>query len=283
MVDLHCPSPLLVSQFVDHELTQSEEAEMSAHVTSCTLCTTQIRHIQRMEETMRAESRRASSHFPETSLTSECLSPALVTDYILHALSEEVAAKVENHLYSCNGCLMEVQEASQMVMTLASGEKTPVPAALRTQVAAAWEPSLATRAAVSLSRFVIHVSRQGLELIEHHLVAPFLDIEQMLTPMPAYRADQAPQVLDLKLRAGEAEIQATAFQEGDGISLQMTLVSRDHAALSGQRVFLRQDGRSIFSARTDSEGGLRTPHLQPGVYEVTCAGIEARFQLELRA
>lgn len=232
---------------------------------------------------MRAQSRRASSQFPEAPFTSECLSPALVTDYILNALSGEVAAKVENHLHSCDRCLTEVQEASQMVTALTSGKKAPVPAALKARVAAAWAPSLATRAAVSLSRFVIHVSRQGLELIEHHLVAPFLDVRQTLAPMPAYRADQAPQVLDLKLHAGEAEIRATAFQEGDGISLQMTLVNRDRAALTGQRVFLRQDGRSIFSARTDSEGGLRTPHLQPGVYEVTCAGIEATFQLELRA
>jgi hypothetical protein len=110
-----------------------------------------------------------------------------------------------------------------------------------------------------------------------------LDVQQMLSPLPAYRTDQAPQVLDLQIRAGEAEIKATASQEGDGISLQLTLVDNKRAALAGQRVFVRQDGRSIFSARTDSEGSLRTPHLQPGLYEVTCAGIEATFQLELRA
>jgi hypothetical protein len=282
MANLHCPTPLIISQFVDRELTKNEDLEIRAHVASCTLCATRIQQIQRMEETMRTESHHTSSQVLEIPHPSECLSPAIVTDYILNALPGDVASKVENHLYSCDGCLTEVQEAAQMTIALASGKNVPVPTTLKTHVAAMWEPSLSTRTVASFSRLVIHVSRKGLELIEHHLVAPLLDVQQMLSPLPAYRTDQAPQVLDLKIRAGEAEIKAIASQEGDGISLQMTLVDSERAALAGQRVFVRQDGRSIFSARTDSEGSLRTPHLQPGLYEVTCAGIETTFQLELR-
>jgi hypothetical protein len=130
---------------------------------------------------------------------------------------------------------------------------------------------------------VIQIARKGIELVEHHLVEPLFDIQQTLVPLPAYRTEEALSALDLKIQAGQAEIRATTFPEGDGVSLELTLLGNTQEALIGQRVFLRQGGRSIFSARTDNEGSLRTPHLQPGTYEVTCSGIATSFQIELRA
>ena len=75
----------------------------------------------------------------------------------------------------------------------------------------------------------------------------------------------------------------TAVPEGTGLSLSMTVVGLRETQFAAQRVFLRQGEKSIFSACTDREGVVRIPHIEPGAYEFSCAGIQTTFQLELRA
>jgi len=67
-----------------------------------------------------------------------------------------------------------------------------------------------------------------------------------------------------------------------GIGLVLALEEASGERLADQRIFLRQRGRPIFSARTDAEGVLRTPGLERGVYEVSCPGISTSFRLDLR-
>lgn len=97
------------------------------------------------------------------------------------------------------------------------------------------------------------------------------------------RSEENLPALNLRLDAGQAEIRLTATQEGEGLALTLTLLSAEQKTLAGQRIFLRQHGRSIFSAKTDNGGTLRIPRLEPGIYEVACPGIAVTFQLELRS
>jgi hypothetical protein len=69
---------------------------------------------------------------------------------------------------------------------------------------------------------------------------------------------------------------------GDAVGLVLALEEASGQRLADQRIFLRHHGRSIFSARTDAEGILRTPRLERGVYEVSCPGIGTSFRLDLR-
>ena len=282
MTNLNCPPLVLISQWIDDELSTREEIAVRTHIATCPHCTQQIQRLQQQEHAIRTHAHQMSAP-PEPALTAECLSPTIVVDYLLNMLAADVATKVEAHLASCNRCLSDVHEAAQMQAMITSRTSQPVPRELKTKVAAAWEPAARVGTVATLSQLVIQASRRGLELIEHHVVAPIVDIQQMLVPMPAYRAEQTPQTLDVKIDAGAAEIQATVYQEGDGVSVQMTFLSKKLEAVTGQRVFLRQNGRSIFSSRTDNDGQLRTPHLQPGTYEVSCAGLDTTFQLELRS
>jgi hypothetical protein len=113
-------------------------------------------------------------------------------------------------------------------------------------------------------------------------VAPFVEVQEILTPMPAYRSGEEPSALNLRLKSGQIEIRATVVKEGEGVMVRMTLLGAGQEVIAGQRIFVRQQGRSIFSARTDREGVVRTPYLEPGIYEVACPGLEATFELELR-
>jgi hypothetical protein len=215
--------------------------------------------------------------------TRDCLSPEILSAYVHRLLPTQDESNVEKHLQACDVCLNEVMQASAMTMSLSSVRKEPVPGALKRRVASLWESPAAEQEPGLLARLVIRVAKKGLQLVEHHLVPPFFDLQENLLPLPAYRTDEVPGALDLKLRAGQLEIHVAAFPEGQGLSLKMVLLGAGGEALAGQRVFLRQEGRSIFSAKTDRAGGLRTPHREPGVYEIACAGMNAICQLELRS
>ena len=137
--------------------------------------------------------------------------------------------------------------------------------------------------ASSCSRLVIQILQTGLQLIEKELVAPLRDVQSSLTPLPAYRTDQTAAPLSLHIDTGSTTIKAVVSKEGEGVALRLTLLNPEQEGLSRQRIFLRQQGRSLFSAKTDREGMLRMPHLDPGTYEIACPGIPAAFQLELRS
>jgi hypothetical protein len=221
----------------------------------------------------------APNHVP----SSACLSPEIVTAYIDRALSREESLRAEQHLQTCDWCLQEVAEATRIVAALTIPTRVPVPDALKQQVAAGWEPSRVEKATAALSRLVVHVAQKGITLIERHLVSPFITVEEVLAPAGAYRTAEGPTTLDLNIKTEQTEIRVTSVQEGEGISLRMTFLDLTQEALAGQRIFLRQQGRPIFSAKTDQQGVLRTPHLEPGTYEIDCPGTQAAFALEVRS
>jgi hypothetical protein len=212
----------------------------------------------------------------------ECLSPETISAYVQRLLPAEEGGQVEKHMQNCDWCVHEVKAAFQIAFSLPSGKREPVPATLKARVAALWENQAAEEQPVSFSRLVIQFAKRGLRLLEKRLTLPLLDVQEVLVPVPVSRSEESLPALNLTLDAGQTEIRLTAAQEREGLALTMTLLSMEQKALAGQRVFLRQHGRSIFSAKTDSEGTLRIPRLEAGIYEVACPGIPVTFQLELR-
>src|SRR5262249_17659639 len=179
-----------------------------------------------------------------------------VAGYVQRALTADEMAEAEQHLQLCDFCLSEVQEAFKLTAALTRTAKKPVPASVQTRVAELWgNPSVAAKA-LPWSRLVIRVAQTGLTLLERHLIQPVLDVQASLVPVPAYRRGEDMTALNIRLQTGEVEIQATAVQEGTGVTLSLTLGGAGQETLAGQRVFLRQHGRSIFSAKTDQDGVL---------------------------
>jgi len=278
-----CPDFSLLSQFLDHELGREEEEQLRHHLASCPECQAQVGRAERAEGKVRAVLTRSLPQSYLRASPQECLSPEVVSAYVQQGLSAAEKARVERHLHACDACLSEVKEVVFISSALTTPNRAPVPAALKALVASLWESPPAAAKTLSFSRLVIQLVQKGLRLVEQHLTPPLLDVQEFLTPLPAYRAGEDLSALNLRINAGQAEIRTTAVQEGDRVALSITLLGAGQEGLAGQRVFLRQQGRSIFSAKTDQEGVLRLPRLEPGIYEVACPGIQATFQLELRS
>jgi len=277
-----CPDFSLLSQFLDHELEEEEDKKIRQHVEACPECRAQVGGIERAEGTVRAELAKSPARLSLRKSSQECLSLEIVSAYVQRVLSAEEGVRVERHLQACNACLSEVMEAVRISSSLASAKREPVPTTLKARVASLWESPPVKEKAVSLSRLVIQISKKGLRLLEQHLALPLLDVQEILVPMPAYRSEEGPSALNLRINTGQTAIGVTAVQEGEEVVIKMTFLGAEQEGLAGQRVFLRQHGRSIFSARTDGEGVLQVPRLEPGIYEVACPGIDTTFELELR-
>jgi hypothetical protein len=190
--------------------------------------------------------------------------------------------QIEQHLHACDACLHEAQEASRVLLFLSSPHESSVPAALKAQVAAAWEIPPAEEP-TALPRLVIQLVERGLRLIESYL----LDVQEIVVPSTtfrkaAYRGGDSSSALSLRLNAGESKMDVLAVPEDDGVMVTLTLCGPEHKALRDRRVFLRQQGRAIFSAQTDQNGMIYIPRLDPGSYEVSCHELHTTFQLELR-
>ena len=98
-----------------------------------------------------------------------------------------------------------------------------------------------------------------------------------------YRRQEEPSALNLKIAATQAEIPITLVQNEESIACKLTFLGTGQQALADQQVFLRRQGRLIFSAKTDRDGIVRTPRLKPATYEVACPGVQTTFQLEFRS
>jgi hypothetical protein len=163
--------------------------------------------------------------------------------------------------------------------TLDAHPAAAVPDTLRARVSSGWGDVPASR---SLTELVIRVARAGATLVERCVVAPILDVEELIRPAPAVRAGEQTGALSFRIRAPDAQICATIVPEGEAVGLRLSLLGAGDLALAGQRVFLRRHGRSLYSARTDAAGALSLPRIEPGVYEVSCPGIGTSFRLDLR-
>lgn len=207
------------------------------------------------------------------------LSPETIAAYVHHFLSTHEEEAVEAHLQGCDTCLREVQSAVRFAGHHTAQDTRPVPPLLKARVAALWQ----TSQALPCSHLIVQRARSGLRLIAHELVAPLRDVQSHLTPLAAYRTDNTLSLLTLDIETEHADIKANLIQEGEAIALRLTLLGPEHDTMARQRVFLRQKGRSLFSAKTDQGGTLQMPPLAPGTYEVACPGIPATFELELRS
>ncbi len=277
-----CLDESLFSQFLDRELEAEEERQIAHHLATCPECRARVGRMGRAAGIARTQFPVLRRRFSLLASSSPCPSLEKVTAYMQGLLATEDDLQIEQHLQACDTCLQEAKEASRVLFFLSSPQETPVPAALRAQMARLWENSPAKDYPQSLPRLVIQMAERGLQLIESYLAPPLLEVQEVLAPLAAYRSGDSSSALSLKLNAGESEIAVLAIPEEDGVAVTLTLLGPERKALADRRIFLRQQGRAIFSARTDRQGVVRVPRLEPGSYEVACDEIHTTFHLELR-
>lgn len=276
-----CLDITILSRVLDHEASLPEERAVTQHLATCHQCSVRMGHLQQATEkgrTILAHSHASSSLAPSTTV---CLSPESIAAYVQRVLPADDTEVAERHLQTCNVCFHEVQIAFRAASFLSAPAKKAVPAALKAQVAALWQPTKAEERQASLSRVVIQLAEKGLQLLEQHLVAPFFNLQEVLASVPTYRSESAPTRLDLTLAAEQLSVSLTVIPDGNGVAVTLTLFDSQQQRLAGQRVFLNQHGKAMLSKKTDHQGILRVPHLDPGLYEIACPGKAAAFEVEL--
>jgi len=274
-----CPDPILLSQVLDGELSSMEAASIQPHLDTCAACQDRLKELRRITNAGRLAMAAAETG-PGGTPGRDCLAPDRVAGWAAGQLPADELRSVELHLAGCGFCLDQALGAVRLIGKLDAGPALEVPATLRARVASRW--STAPSEEESLTAVVIRIAHAGLTLVERHLVAPVLGVEEMAAAPSAVRANERMDAVSFRILAPEAKIHATVVTEGDAVGLSLTLLGNGDDALGGQRVFLRRHGRSIYSARTDAAGALEMPRLEPGVYEVACPGIGTSFRLDLR-
>lgn len=234
------------------------------HSQDCESCSAEIQQWTKLEKTLSAVGQEILVTHPAEELLAQFHNrPESLTEVDQHSLAQ--------HLQSCPTC-------GTAMSLLASFDFSRIQ-----QWVDEAQPSQGRREKKEgvFSRLIVQLADTGLRLIESHLVPPLLAVQELLTsPTPAYRLLEEPAAVSLNLTTDQARITVTAVREGAQIALKMTFRDADQAALAGQRVFFRRRGRSVFSAKTDNNGELRTPRLKPDNYEVACPGLKTTFQLE---
>lgn len=274
---------LVLSQHADGELPPAEAHAAAEHLASCPDCRERLARMSRLSrKAAHAAAVGAPVLLDDDDRPGGCPSPSLLAGWADATLPGAERATLEQHLASCDPCLGDVLEARRLLARLDAEGPLPVPAALQARVASLWTRPEAEPGA--LTRLVIRVARAGAELLESHLVAPFRDLVETATPLPATRSTGAAEAArSFTLHGPGATIVASIAAAGDSVGLTLRLEAEDGEPLADQRVFLRRHGRSLYSARTGVDGVLRMPGIEHGVYEVDCPGIATAFQLDLRA
>jgi hypothetical protein len=254
----------LAAVFTEPQSPEWEEFRL--HYPRCERCAAEVANWRKLEQLLRAAGK----------ATTEVVHPAEEALLQFHRnaarLSLEERQAIQQHLQTCRACAEGLALATSFDFSLIQKWVDEERAA---------QVKDQEKAGV-FSRLIVQIAQKGLKLIEQHLVPPLLDVQEMLAPLPACRLQEQPSALNLKINATQAEITVTIVHDEERIACQMTFLGTKQQALAGQQVFLRRQGRLIFSAQTDTDGVVRTPRLKAATYEVACPGVQTTFQLEFR-
>ncbi len=246
---------------------QSPEWEkFRLHYPQCDGCSAEVAKWRKLEQILRSAGKATPVvHPPEEALLQFHHNP--------ERLSPAERQSIQQHLQTCRACTEGLSLATSFDFSL-----------IQKWVDEEQEVQDKDQEKASLfSRVIVQIAQKGLKLVEQHLVPPLLGVQEMLAPLPAYRRQEEPSALHLKINTTQAEITVTVVRDEEGIACRMAFLDTGQQALAGQQVFLRRQGRLIFSAPTDTDGVLRTPRLRPATYEVACPGVQTTFELELRS
>ena len=251
----------LAAVFTEPQSPEWEEFRL--HYPQCERCSAEVAKWRKLEQILRSAGKATTVIHP----AEETL---LQFHHHAERLSLEEQQSIQQHLQTCRACTEGLSLATSFDFSLIQkwvDEERVV------------QVKDQEKAGV-FSRLIVQIAQKGLKLVEQHLIPPLLGVQEMLTPLPAYRRQAEPSALNLKIAATQAEITVTVVQDEESLACKLTFLDTGRQALAGQQVFLRRQGRLIFSAKTDSDGILRTPRLRPAIYEVACPGVQTTFQLE---
>ena len=277
-------------RYVDKDLEPDEARRVDQYITSHPEERRQLERLERFVQRVRTALTETAlrQQPPAPTDVSQYLSPELISGYVADVLSAEERLHVEEQLRASDICLQEFIRVHEISSRMEKAELKPMPAALKQQIKALWQPQQPP-VSVLVIEWVKESVKEGLErglrIVEEQLVAPFGSFE--LLPQPAFRGrgDEKAEAKDLhfQMSVGEATVKVSTVQERNGLALMITLLDAEKQGIKNQRVTLRQEERIRSSDRTDADGSIHVSLIDPGIYDMEWRDREATLRLDVRA
>ena len=277
-----CPETLVLSSYLDGELDQEQNSGVKLHLQNCSLCSA---HIERLQETDTLLINHMGEALKPISATmkDDCLSPEVLTAYLHDLLRLEEKQSVEAHLDGCNACVAELSALTKSEMELEWRANDPVPAALRSRVEALWAKDQTKEEPIF--RLAVRLLKDGLEVLRDSLVPSPVAIQELFSPVGAYRSGEKsslPSGVLLKKSLPGIELTVILEWRSNTQAQLRTKVEDDrHQAVAGKRVFLRRNETLVFSDKTNADGVVVVSDLEIGSYELGIVSTEKDFHVAI--
>jgi len=278
----NCPEIVVLSSYLDGELDQEQNSGIKLHLQNCPLCSA---HIERLQATETLVIKHMGEPLNPTSVTMKdnCLSPDVLTAYLHDLLRLEEKKSAEAHLDGCDACVAELSALTKSEMVLERRPNSPVPAALRNRIETLWAKDQKNEEPIF--RVVVRLLKDGLEVLRETLVPSSVAIQEMFSPVGAYRsAEKSSSPSGLLMKKSLPGIELTVILEWRSNSqaqLRTKIEDDRHQAVAGKRVSLRRNDTLVFSDKTSTDGVVVVPDLEIGSYELGIASTEKDFHVAI--
>jgi anti-sigma factor RsiW len=264
-----CPELSILSSLLDGELAREERARVEQHAENCPNCSARIKDLKLLDRAMIKDFAKPAGRVDRT-LSASCLTAEVMTSYLHDLLPSEAKAKVESHLDRCDACLTELTALTKSETQLSQSPSQPVPDILRERVEAMWKEGQQGKERVLGA--VFRLASEGIEVIRDSLFPQGLVFQEVFAPAGAYRSGAKaalPSGISVKRQMPGLQFSLLVEKEGENrAGLKIKLEDEKASALANRRVLLRREGVLLFSAKTDDEGRLTIPSLDPGLYQL---------------
>lgn len=277
-----CPETVVLSSYLDGELDQEQNYGVKLHLQNCPLCSA---HIERLQETETLLINHMGEPLNPTAVTMKdnCLSPEILTAYLHDLLRLEEKQNAEAHLDGCNACVAELSALTKSKMELERTPNSAVPAALRSRIEALWAKD--QKSEEPIFHLAVRLLKDGLEVLRDSLVPSSVAIQELFSPVGAYRsAEKSSSPSGVLLKKSLPGIELTVILEwrsNTQAQLRTKVEDDRHQAVAGKRVFLRRSETLVFSDKTSADGVVIVPDLEIGSYDLGIVSTEKDFHVAI--
>lgn len=281
----HCPDLVVLSSFLDGELAGGENENVKVHLGNCPGCAGRLKDLEMAGRSIINHLERATG-LSDRSPSADCPSGDVLSSYLHDLLPADEKHATEVHLDHCDACLSDLASMARTDAQLRRTPAEPVPRSLREKVEAIW--SKAEKATEPILKVVCRLAQDGIEFLRDSLLPQGVTYQLGYAASGAYRGVAEPSLPSSILFKGNvAGIQlglSVEWEGADRAGLKVKIEDEEFHPLSAQRIHLRREQILVYSERTDANGNVTIPNLEPGTYEIgiSALGKECTIDFELR-
>ena len=281
----HCPDLVVLSSFLDGELAGVENEGVKVHLGTCPACAGRLKSLEMAGQSMMNHLERATG-LSDRSPSADCPSGVILSSYLHDLLPADDKHATEIHLDHCDACLSDLASMARTEMRMREAPAEPVPRYLRERVEAFW--TKAEKATEPILKVVCRLAQDGIEFLRDSLLPQGVTYQLGYAASRAYRGGAAPSLPSSILFNGNvAGIQlglSVEWEGADRAGLKVKIENEEFHPLSAQRIHVRREQILVYSERTDANGNVTIPNLEPGSYEIgiSASGKECTIDFELR-